>query len=292
MIKSMTGFGKATKEFGEKKVTVEIKSLNSKQSDINIKLPAQYREKELILRNEINQWLNRGKIDLSIWVEGNDNEKNIQLNEALILDYYHQLDKICRQLGRPIQNEDILQTIMRLPEVVKTELKELDENEWNSIYTTVKAALQELNIFRIQEGKALESDFFKRIDLITGLLELIVPYENERITKIRERIVQNLKETIESNQIDQNRFEQEIILYLEKLDITEEKLRLKNHCNYFVETAKNEEYAGKKLGFIAQEIGREINTIGSKANHAEIQKIVVQMKDELEKIKEQLLNIL
>jgi uncharacterized protein (TIGR00255 family) len=292
MLKSMTGFGKATKEIKEKKITVEIKSLNSKQSDINIKLPVQFREKELIIRNEINQSLNRGKIDLTVWLDGMENGKNIQFNETLILDYYNQLDKISRKIGRNIDDEQILQLIMRLPDVLKTENQTVDEAEWNAILSTIKDALVLLDQFRIQEGTILEQDFVKRIGLICNLLKEIQPFENERIDKIRERINQNLKETLDTKQIDANRFEQEIILYLEKLDITEEKIRLQNHCDYFLETMKSEEFAGKKLGFIAQEIGREINTIGSKANQVDIQKIVVQMKDELEKIKEQLLNIL
>jgi uncharacterized protein (TIGR00255 family) len=292
MVKSMTGFGKATSEFQQKTIIVEVKSLNSKQSDINIKVPVQFREKELALKNEINQKLNRGKIDLTVWLDGSENEKNIQLNEGLILDYYAQLDKIYQKIGRSIDNEQIMQIIMRLPDVLKTESQTVDENEWAVILLTAQEALNQLDEFRLQEGKVLEQDFIKRIELIGQLLLGIKPFEDERVQKIRERINQNLKETIETNQVDQNRLEQEIILYIEKLDITEEKVRLKNHCSYFLDTMKDEEMAGKKLGFIAQEIGREINTIGSKANHVEIQKIVVQMKDELEKIKEQLLNIL
>jgi uncharacterized protein (TIGR00255 family) len=292
MLKSMTGFGKAIKEYKEKKITVEIKSLNSKQSDINIKLPVHFREKELLLRNEINQNLNRGKIDLSVWIDGSENGKNIQFNEPLILEYYRQLDKISKKLGRTLDDEQVLHMIMRLPDVLKTETQTVDENEWDVIFETVQEALVQLNQFRLQEGNVLEQDFIMRIDIISNLLTKIEPFENERIIKIRERINQNLQETIETKQIDNNRLEQEIILYVEKLDITEEKIRLKNHCSYFIETMQKEEFAGKKLGFIVQEIGREINTIGSKANHVEIQKVVVQMKDELEKIKEQLLNIL
>jgi uncharacterized protein (TIGR00255 family) len=292
MLKSMTGFGKASKEYKDKKIVVEIKSLNSKQSDINIKLPAQYREKEMLLRNEINQSLNRGKIDLSIWIDGAENGKNIQLNEGLIYEYYNQFDKICRTLGRNPDDEQVMQIIMRLPEVFKSETQTIDEEEWDAITAVCKEAIERLNTFRDQEGKVLAGDFIGRIELISKLLTEIEPFENERIVKIRERIMQNLRETLDTKQIDHNRFEQEIILYLEKIDITEEKIRLQNHCAFFLETMEQEEFGGKKLGFIAQEIGREINTIGSKANHVEIQKIVVQMKDELEKIKEQLLNIL
>lgn len=292
MLKSMTGFGKATSEYKDKKLTVEIKSLNSKQSDVNVRMPLQYREKELVLRNEVIQKLNRGKIDLSIWIEGNDADKTVQFNESLIKDYYFQLEKVSKMIGQKLENEQVMQLIMRLPDVLKTELKELDENEWKIILQTLNSAINQLDEFRVQEGKVLETDFIKRIDRIVAMLNQLKPFEKERIEKIRERINQNLSENLENVDIDKNRFEQEIIFYLEKFDITEEKVRLRNHSAYFLETLNQEEFAGKKLGFIAQEIGREINTIGSKANHVEIQKIVVQMKDELEKIKEQLLNIL
>jgi len=288
----MTGFGKASCEFEQKKIIVEVKSLNSKQSDISIKLPVQFREKELVLRNEINLKLNRGKIDLSLWIEGNENGKNIQLNEGMVLDYYNQLEKLYVRLGRDIKNEDVMQIITRFPDVFKSESQTVNEEEWVVVLSTTREALDQLDDFRMQEGKVLEQDFILRTGIIESHLSAITPFEAERVQKIRDRINQNLKETIETNQVDQNRLEQEIILYVEKLDITEEKVRLKNHCSYFLETMKTEEFAGKKLGFIVQEIGREINTIGSKANHVEIQKIVVQMKDELEKIKEQLLNIL
>jgi len=292
MLKSMTGFGKASKEYTDKKITIEIKSLNSKQSDVNIRMPLQYKEKELVLRNELIQKLNRGKIDLSVWIEGGENDKTIQFNEKLIKDYYSQLENISKLINQPIENEQVMQIIMRMPDVLKTELKELDENEWAVIHKTTLEAIAQLDDFRIQEGKVLEKDFKKRIERIIARLNEIKPYEKERVEKIRERINQNLNEYIENQDVDKNRFEQEIIFYLEKFDITEEKVRLRNHTAYFIETLDKENLAGKKLGFITQEIGREINTVGSKANHAEIQKIVVQMKDELEKIKEQLLNIL
>jgi len=288
----MTGFGKATVEAFDKKVTIEIKSLNSKQCDINIRLPQHYKEKELIIRNEINQVLNRGKIDVSIWFDGNEGEKTVQFNENLIIAYYKQLDRISKSIGRNLDNEQVLQLIFRLPDIFKNDTKEIDDAEWNIVLDTTRKALLEVDKFRIQEGKMLESDFIYRISKISDLLKSIEPFENERIEKIRERISQNFTENIDKVNVDQNRFEQEIIFYLEKLDITEEKVRLGHHCKYFIDTMKNEEMAGRKLGFITQEIGREINTIGSKANHTEIQKIVVQMKDELEKIKEQLLNIL
>jgi uncharacterized protein (TIGR00255 family) len=288
----MTGFGKASAEYDDKKITIEIKSLNSKQGDINIRMPQHYKEKELVLRNELIQSLNRGKIDLSVWIEGGESDKTIQFNENLIKEYYAQLEKVSKIIKQPIENEQVMQIIMRMPDVLKTEQKELDENEWDIILKTTKEALEQLDIFRVQEGKMLEKDFAKRIERIVGFLNEIKPYEKERIDKVRERINQNLKEFVENQDVDKNRFEQEIIFYLEKFDITEEKVRLRNHTAYFLETMKKEDMPGKKLGFITQEIGREINTVGSKANHAEIQKLVVQMKDELEKIKEQLLNIL
>jgi len=288
----MTGFGKATFESSERKITVEIKSLNSKQSDVSVRLPQHYKEKELILRNEINQVLNRGKIDVNIWFNGNETDKSMQFNEALIKDYYIQLEKISTSIGRKLEDEQVLSLILRLPDVFKTDVKDIEEAEWLAVLETTKQALAEVDKFRIQEGVMLEKDFIYRIEKIAELLKSIEPYESERISKIRERINQNLIDNIDKASIDQNRFEQEIIFYLEKFDITEEKVRLGHHCTYFLDTMKNEEMAGRKLGFITQEIGREINTIGSKANHTQIQKIVVQMKDELEKIKEQLLNIL
>jgi uncharacterized protein (TIGR00255 family) len=292
MLKSMTGFGKASLEANDKKITVEIKSLNSKQSDISIRIPQHYKEKELLLRNEINQCLNRGKIDISVWFDGNHNDKAVRFNEALIKDYYKQLERISETLGTKVENEQVLQVILRLPDVFKTEVKDLDEEEWIMVLNTTRVALDEIDKFRLQEGVVLEKDFIYRIQKINELLRAVEPFEGERIEKIRERINQNFIDNLDKSNIDQNRFEQEIIFYLEKFDITEEKLRLGHHCTYFLETMKNEDMAGRKLGFITQEIGREINTIGSKANHTEIQKIVVQMKDELEKIKEQLLNIL
>ncbi len=292
MLKSMTGFGKATFESNERKITVEIKSLNSKQSDVSVRLPQHYKEKELILRNEINQCLNRGKIDVSIWFNGNETDKSMQFNEALIKDYYTQLERISTSIGRKLEDEQVLSLILRLPDVFKTDVKDIEEAEWQAVLETTKQALAEVDKFRIQEGEMLEKDFIYRIEKIAELLKNIEPFESERISKIRERINQNLNDNVDKANIDQNRFEQEIIFYLEKFDITEEKVRLGHHCTYFLDTMKNEDMAGRKLGFITQEIGREINTIGSKANHTQIQKIVVQMKDELEKIKEQLLNIL
>ena len=292
MLKSMTGFGKATFESKKTKITIEIKSLNSKQADVSIKMPSQYKEKELILRNELIKNLNRGKIELSVWIDKTENEKKIKLNKNVIANYYKQFSELSNSLDRDISKENIFQTIMHLPDVIKSEKIEIDKEEWNLIIETTKKAIIEIDNFRIQEGNALENDFNYRIKNITQLLIDIEPFEKARIEIIKNRINQNFEDHLKKIDKDKNRFEQELIYYLEKLDITEEKVRLNNHCKYFTETMLNEKNAGKKLAFITQEIGREINTIGSKANSSDIQKIVVQMKDELEKIKEQSLNIL
>ncbi len=292
MIQSMTGFGKAVKDIDNKKLTVEIRALNSKQADINTKVPALYREKEMELRNLLAKRLGRGKIELNFWIEEQESTATIVFNKPIIQDYYKQLRETTQILDYDAENENILEIIMRMPDVLKTETKELDENEWAQILNTVEDALAEIEKFRNQEGKVLQEDFLKRIAKIEDLLQQVEPFEKERIEKVKTRISQHINEHLNDLEIDQNRFEQELIYYLEKFDITEEKVRLKNHCRYFVETLNQEQTQGKKLGFITQEIGREINTLGSKANHSEIQKIVVQMKDELEKIKEQVLNVL
>jgi len=292
MLKSMTGFGKAVNQFENKKITIEIKSLNSKQADVIAKIPSIYKEKEMELRNMLVKALNRGKIELSIWIDQNETEKNIQLNKSVIKAYYQQLTEVSKSINRNVDNEQILEIIMRLPDVMKNEIKELDEKEWLLIKQTVVDAISEIEKFRIQEGKVLQTDFKQRIKKIESLLLQIEPFAESRIEKVKERIKQSFNENLKELDADNNRFEQELIYYLEKLDITEEKVRLANHCSYFTETMNENLSQGKKLGFIAQEIGREINTIGSKANNADIQKIVVQMKDELEKIKEQSLNIL
>ncbi len=292
MLKSMTGFGKATYESDKIKITVEIKSLNSKQADVSIKIPSQYKEKELILRNELIKNLNRGKIELSVWIDKAENDKKIKLNKDAIKNYYKQFSEIADSLNRDTIKENIFQTIMHLPDVIKSEKVEIDKEEWDLITKTSKKAIIEIDNFRTQEGNALENDFNNRIKNISQLLSDIEPFEKARIETIKNRINQNFEEHLKKINTDKNRFEQELIYYLEKLDITEEKIRLNNHCKYFIETMQNEKIAGKKLAFITQEIGREINTIGSKANSSDIQKIVVQMKDELEKIKEQSLNIL
>ena len=292
MLISMTGFGKATLELENKKVSIEIKSLNSKQLDINTRIPNLYKEKDLVLRNEIKNQLERGKVELSIFIESVGADKETKINKPIVEAYYQQLSDLSAELGIPMEQEPILQTIVKLPDALKTEHQELDEEEWNQIFNGFKSAVADLNSFRKQEGEALQEDIFTRIENIEKLLEEVPQFEENRIATVKARINDNLNEFVEKQNVDKNRFEQEIIYYLEKLDITEEKVRLANHCKYFIETADNGNSIGKKLGFIAQEIGREINTLGSKANDSDIQKIVIQMKDELEKIKEQLLNVL
>jgi len=288
----MTGFGKAVNEFENKKITVEIKTLNSKQADITARIPGSYKEKEMELRNMLAKALKRGKIELSVWIDQNEAEKNIQFNKSVIKNYYQQLVEVTESLNRSVDNEQILEIIMRLPDVTKTEMREINENEWLVIKQTVSNALSEIEKFKLQEGKVMQADFKQRIEQIQNLQLAIEPHEKSRIEKVKDRIKQNFKDNLKEVDADNNRFEQELIYYLEKLDITEEKVRLANHCSYFTQTMNEESAQGKKLGFIAQEIGREINTIGSKANNSDIQKIVVQMKDELEKIKEQVLNVL
>jgi len=292
MLKSMTGFGKAVLELGNKKVTIEIKSLNSKQLDIFTRIPNLYKEKDIEIRNLLKSELNRGKIELSLFVESVGSEKEVNINIPIVKEYYRQLSQASNEIGINTDNEQLLQTIMRLPETLKIEYEELDEKEWLSIAAGIKQALLDIQAFRVQEGTALKKDIYARIDNITDLSSQVPQFEKQRIETVKTRLRDKLHELSEKQNIDENRFEQELIYFLEKLDITEEKVRLANHCKYFLETAKNESNAGKKLGFIAQEIGREINTLGSKANESNIQKLVIQMKDELEKIKEQILNVL
>lgn len=288
----MTGFGKATLELENKKVSIEIKSLNSKQLDINTRIPNLYKEMDLVLRNEIKNKLERGKVELSIFIESVGNEKETKINKPIVESYHKQLTELSKDLGISITHEPLLQTILKLPDALKVEYQEFNEEEWKLIFDGFLTAINGLIDFRMQEGEALQQDIFTRIGIIEKLLEEVTPFEGGRIETVKARINDNLKDFIEKQNVDKNRFEQEIIYYLEKLDITEEKVRLSNHCKYFIETATNDQSIGKKLGFIAQEIGREINTLGSKANDSNIQKLVIQMKDELEKIKEQLLNVL
>jgi len=292
MIQSMTGFGKSTLELPDKKVHVEVKSLNSKALDLSTRLAPLYREKEMEIRAEISKALERGKVDFSLWIEKNEaSQLATPINADILKLYYNQIKQISEVQSIP-EPGDWFTTLLRLPDVLsKTEVVELDEAEWVEVRKAVLDALAQLVEFRKQEGIALANKFNQNISNISNLLAQVEPYEKERVTKIKERIVDALEKTI-SVDYDKNRLEQELIYYIEKLDVNEEKQRLTNHLKYFVDTMNEGKGQGKKLGFIAQEMGREINTLGSKSNHAEMQKIVVQMKDELEQIKEQVLNVM
>ncbi|CDC51908.1 UPF0701 protein YicC [Bacteroides finegoldii] len=292
MIQSMTGYGKATAELPDKKINVEIKSLNSKAMDLSTRIAPAYREKEIEIRNEISKVLERGKVDFSLWIEKKEGaESATPINQALVEGYYKQILAISENLNIPLP-ADWFQTLLRMPDVMtKTEIQELTEEEWKAVHAAVAEAIGHLVDFRKQEGAALEKKFREKIANITSLLEKITPYEKERVEKVKERITDALEKTL-SVDYDKNRLEQELIYYIEKLDVNEEKQRLSNHLKYFISTLESGNGQGKKLGFIAQEMGREINTLGSKSNHAEMQKIVVQMKDELEQIKEQVLNVM
>lgn len=290
MIQSMTGFGKVTAELPSKKVTVEIKALNSKQLDLSTRIPSVYKEKEMELRSLLLQTLERGKVEFNIQVENIGKDIPTQVNVAAFESYYNQIKTIADSMKIELP-QDWFQTILRLPDTIKTEVAELDESEWIVIQQTVRDAITQLQNFRHQEGEMLFKVFEKKIANIDNLLTEVEKYEGERLEKVKARILDNLEKVAEKD-YDKNRFEQEMIYYIEKLDINEEKSRLKNHLVYFIETLKAKGSQGKKLGFISQEIGREVNTLGSKSNHVEMQKIVVQMKDELEQIKEQILNVL
>ena len=282
----MTGFGKAFLQLPNKKITVEIKSLNSKGLDLNVRTPSVYREMELQIRNSIAQRLERGKIDFSLYIEVTGEETSAKINVPIVKGYINQMKEV-------IPNADeteLMKMAVRMPDSLKTEREELDKNEWVQIEKVINEALDNISTFRSDEGVSLEKEFELRISNIENLMNEAVSYDSERVETVKTRLrtaLEELKATI-----DENRFEQELIFYLEKYDITEERVRLGNHLKYFLETMKNEEALGRKLGFITQEIGREINTMGSKSNHTEMQKLVVQMKDELEKIKEQVLNVL
>lgn len=289
----MTGFGKASVEAGLKKLMIEIRSLNSKGMDINLKVPSSFREWENEIRNLMSLSLIRGKVDLSISQEYGEASELPIINKEAVRNYYDQMKSVATEIG--LSTDDSMQlylAALRLPETTKSSHEHPTENEWTDLQNGLRQALDQVNDFRNLEGKKLEEDIHSRILLILDKLKQTGDFEKERIIKLRERIGKQLSESKLNQEHDKNRFEQELIYYLEKLDITEEKVRLKKHCEYFIETMKETESTGKKLGFIAQEIGREINTLGSKANDFEIQKLVVQMKDELEKIREQLMNVL
>ncbi len=285
MIQSMTGFGKSVLQLPSKKITIEIKSLNSKSLDLNARIPGQYREKELMLRNLIAKSLVRGKVDFSLYVEVTGEETTASVNPAVVKNYMEQL----RQISN-IDDAELLKMAIRMPDTMKTEREEIDENEFLEIEKTLIIALTEINSFRTDEGNALEKDLLFRVSNIAQLLQDIIAMDPDRIEGVRERLRKGVADLQEK--VDENRFEQELVYYIEKFDITEEKVRLENHLSYFLETINSSDSNGRKLGFISQEMGREINTIGSKSNYAPMQQLVVQMKDELEKIKEQLLNVL
>ncbi|MGC4040854.1 MAG: YicC/YloC family endoribonuclease [Flavobacterium sp.] len=286
MIQSMTGFGKATLQLPTKKITVEIKSLNSKGLDLNTRMPSAFREMELGLRNQLSQRLERGKIDFSLYIEVTGEETSSKINVPIVKGYISQMKAV-------IPNADeteLMKMAVRMPDALKTERDEIDENEWKEIQKVIDEAIENIAQFRKDEGVALEKEFLHRIANIMTLMNNAVPYDAERVETVKTRLRTALDELKEN--VDETRFEQELIFYLEKYDITEEKVRLENHLNYFIETLAGTEANGRKLGFITQEMGREINTMGSKSNHTEMQKLVVMMKDELEKIKEQVLNVL
>lgn len=290
MLQSMTGFGKATGTFSNKKITVEIKSLNSKSLDLFIRMPSIYRQNEIEIRKTIGKALDRGKVECSIQVELIGDETNQKINKHLIRSYYKQLSELGDELN--LSKDNLLATLIRMPDVFATESEELNEEEWQFICKVLDDAIKEHIKFREEEGRQLSDEFKLRINNIRDAFNEVPKYEEGRIESIKERIENNLEEFVGLSKIDKNRFEQELIFYVEKFDISEEKLRLGNHLNYFLETLNDDQSQGKKLGFITQEIGREINTLGSKSYHSEMQKLVVGMKDELEKIKEQILNTL
>jgi uncharacterized protein (TIGR00255 family) len=287
----MTGYGKASCTLVEKEVTIEIKSLNSKQLDLYFRLPNGYRDREMELRNEIACRLKRGKIEVILSAEYSEGKQTTQINTDAVKNYYSQLRSVAHDIGLS-ENEPLLQTILRLPDALNTDKEDIEPAEIQKILETLSLSLDEVEKYRITEGLALGKDISYRISLIVSCLDQIEPLEHERSQTLRNKLESSLLEFVPQESIDKNRYEQELIYYLEKQDIAEEKTRLRHHCDYFLEAMEEADQVGRKLGFIAQEIGREINTIGSKANHSGIQKLVVLMKDELEKIKEQLMNVL
>ena len=290
MVKSMTGFGKGEAALQNKKITVEIRSLNSKQLDLGLRLPAVYRQSEYEIRNIIARTIQRGKVDVFVTVESQAVETPARINKEVFREYLHQMTDTLAFAGIDADYDAIVPVIMRLPEVISTETESISDEEHAALIAATEAAAARLDAFRMQEGAILIADLLRRVELIEQYKTEVVPFEKARTETVKARILDNLSKL--AVDVDRNRLEQEMIFYLEKLDITEEKVRLTNHCNYFREVASSEEGAGRKLGFIAQEMGREINTMGSKANEPNIQILVVKMKDELEKIKEQVLNIL
>jgi uncharacterized protein (TIGR00255 family) len=290
MVRSMTGFGNAVMEFGNKTISVDVRSLNGKFFDLSLRLPSAYREKDMELCSLLSRELERGKVEISINIETTEPQKKSVINKDVIRQYYHELKAMNDELK--IGSVDYLGTIIRLPDALNTEEEHFDEEEWKQINEVLKKAIEAFNRFRDTEGQFMEKDLKERIEMIEKNLAGIEPLESERITTLRKKLSDQLDESRIKDSIDKNRFEQEVIYYLEKMDISEEKVRLRSHCKYFIDTMNEPQSNGKKLGFISQELGREINTLGAKANHAVIQKFVVQMKDELERMKELLMNVL
>ena len=290
MIRSMTGFGNAVAEFGSKTISVDIRSLNSKFFDLTLRVPSAYREKDMEMRTMLSRELERGKVEVYINIDSSEPQRKSRINKDIVRQYHAELKALNDELK--INTGDYLETILRLPDALNMEEAHFDEEEWKQINETLQSAMKAFNAFRDKEGKFMEKDLRERIDAIEENLKKIEPLEEGRIENIRKRLADQLKESAAKDAVDKNRFEQEVLYYLEKMDVTEEKVRLRSHCLYFLETMKEPQSNGKKIGFITQEMGREINTLGAKANDAVIQKFVVQMKDELEKIKELMMNIL
>lgn len=290
MVRSMTGYGNAKGLVGNQNVTVEIRSLNSKFLELNLRMPMQFRDRELELRSDLSKQLERGKADLSISFESNELAKRSSVNKEIFNAYYEELSALGKEYH--LSDVNLLDCILKLPAVMNAERQESDEEQWKELKVVINAALDRFNAFRDNEGAALSKDITMRVDTISNCIPQLEEFETKRVEGVRSKISKAINELIEQTSIDRNRFEQELIYYIEKLDISEEKVRLRSHCEYFVQTIANPEANGKKLGFITQEIGREINTIGAKANDAPMQRIVVEMKDELEKLKEQLANVL
>jgi len=288
-LQSMTGFGKANRENEKLTITVEVKSLNSKGFDLSIRLPFFFKEKEMELRNELQKTLERGKVELYVTTEYKQNQSGIKINTELAKEYHQQLQVLSSALKE--QQVNLFAEVLKMPDIIKTDKKELNEEDWKLVKETIFEAIQSMQQFRKDEGKSIAKDFNSQINSISKKLDEVKLHDTERIEGIKNRIKNNILDVVSKNAFDENRFEQELIYYIEKIDINEEKVRLATHCNYFLSTM-NEPACGRKLNFIAQEIGREINTIGSKANDARIQRLVVEMKDELEKIKEQTNNVL
>ena len=290
MIHSMNGYGKAEGIIGNKKITIQLRSLNSKQADVSVKVPSTFKDQELVFRKEIANQLQRGKIEMYLSYESNEKDNSYEVDEEVFQRYYNQLSLLNGKFK--LDNSNLTATILKMPEILKAREETINENDNVALLELLQQALSDINTFRADEGKTLETDLTEHVNQIDGLLTEALKYEDERTATVRARILSNLEDSQQQDKVDMDRFEQEMIFYMEKYDISEEKVRLKAHCDYFKKTMSEAEGQGKKLGFISQEIGREVNTLGSKSNHAQMQKLVVQMKDQLEKIKEQVLNVL